>query len=65
MEAFEKWCPVGPNGTEEWRDRKYYMKEGWKAALEWVRDELCPGNGKAEIREDIEKELGENKNENI
>ncbi len=59
MKAFGEWYK---NSGTAWSfptkvRHEDVFKVAWKAALEWVRDELCPGNGMAYIREDIEEEL--------
>ena len=62
MKAFKEWWKakrgtIKPYVDVYWQLKKEHTKTGWKAALEWVREELCPGNGKSQILEDIEKEL--------
>ena len=57
MKAFRAWLEKSRPTYHPFTEDDWFYEQGWKAALEWVRDELCPGNGKAEIREDIEEEL--------
>ena len=63
MTEFEKWVRNNWNTLKEISPCPYsnLLGEGWKAALEWVRDKCCGrrSEGLEQLNEEIIKELEE------